>query len=95
MQQFYAAVKTGESSIHLIDLGAANAHTSVRTQTQSSIDDCHQASGRTLMAQYEVKRAEAEASVEVFRGQPSLAVPFAMPVTEINANTLSGAIRPL
>ena len=47
------------------------------------------------MAQYEVKRAEAEASVEVFRGQPSLAVPFAMPVTEINANTLSGAIRPL
>ena len=50
---------------------------------------------RTLMAQYEVKKAEAEASVEVFRGQPSLAVPSAMPVTEINANTLSGAIRPL
>jgi len=50
---------------------------------------------RTLMAQYEVKKAEAEASVEVFRGQPSLAVPSAMPVIEINANTLSGAIRPL
>jgi hypothetical protein len=50
---------------------------------------------RTLMAQYEVKKAEAEASVEVFRGQPSLAVPSAMPVTENNANTLSGAIRPL
>jgi hypothetical protein len=47
------------------------------------------------MAQFEVKKAEAEASVEVFRGQPSLAVPSAMPVTEINANTLSGAIRPL
>jgi hypothetical protein len=50
---------------------------------------------RTLMAQYEVKKAEAEASVEVFRGKPSLAVPSAMPVTEISANTLSGAIRPL
>jgi hypothetical protein len=50
---------------------------------------------RTLMAQYEVKKAGAEASGEVFRGQPSLAVPSAMPVTEINANTLSGAIRPL
>lgn len=50
---------------------------------------------RTLMAQYEVKRAEAEASVGVLRGQPSLAVPSAMPATEINANTLSGAIRPL
>jgi hypothetical protein len=50
---------------------------------------------RTLMAQYEVTKAEAEARVEVFRGQPSLAVPSAMPVTEINANTLSGRIRPL
>jgi hypothetical protein len=50
---------------------------------------------RTLMAQYEVTKAEAEAWVEVFRGQPSLAVPSAMPVTEINANTLSGRIRPL
>jgi hypothetical protein len=50
---------------------------------------------RTLMAQYEVKKAEAEAGGEVFLGQPSLAVPSAMPVTEINANTLSGAIRPL
>ena len=42
-----------------------------------------------------LKKAEAEARVEVFRGQPSLAVPSAMPVTEINANTLSGRIRPL
>jgi hypothetical protein len=50
---------------------------------------------RTLMAQYEVKKAEAEASDEVFPGQPSLSVPSAMPVTEINANTLSGTIRPL
>ena len=50
---------------------------------------------RTLMAQYEVKKAEAEASVEVFRGQPRLEFPSAMPVIEINANTLSGAIRPL
>ena len=40
---------------------------------------------RTLMAQHEVKKAEDEASVEVFRGQSSLAVPSAMPVTEINA----------
>ena len=39
-------------------------------------------------------RSGAEASVEVFRGQPRPAVPSAMPVTEINANTLSGAIRP-
>jgi hypothetical protein len=29
---------------------------------------------RTLMAQYEVKRAEAEARAEVVREQPSLAV---------------------
>jgi hypothetical protein len=50
---------------------------------------------RTLMAQYEVRKAEAEARVQVFRGQPSLAVPSAMPVTEINANTLSGRILPL
>jgi hypothetical protein len=50
---------------------------------------------RTLMAQYEVRKVEAEARVEVFRGQPSLAVPSAMPVTEINANTLSGLILPL
>ena len=50
---------------------------------------------RTLMAQYEVRKAEAEARVEVFRGQSSLAVPSAVPVTEINANTLSGRIRPL
>ena len=50
---------------------------------------------RTLMGQYEVKKAEAEARVEVFRGQPRLAVPSAVSVIEINANTLSGAIRPL
>jgi hypothetical protein len=50
---------------------------------------------RTLMAQCEVTKAEAEARVEVFREQPSLAVPSAVPVTEINANTLSGRIRPL
>jgi hypothetical protein len=50
---------------------------------------------RTLMALYEVKKAEAEARVDVFREQPSLAVPSAVPVTEINANTLSGRIRPL
>ena len=49
---------------------------------------------RMLMAHYEVKKAEAEASVEVFRGQPSLAVPSAVPVTEINANTLR-SLRPL
>jgi hypothetical protein len=48
---------------------------------------------RTLMAHYEVEKAEAR--VEVFREQPSLAVPSAVPVTEINANTLSGRIRPL
>ncbi len=47
------------------------------------------------MAHYEVKKAEAEAGVEVSREQPSLAVPSAMPVTEINVNTLSGRIRPL
>jgi hypothetical protein len=37
---------------------------------------------RALMAHYEVKKAAAEARVEVFRGQPSLAVPSAVPVTE-------------
>ena len=41
------------------------------------------------------KLSQAEARVDVFRMQPSLAVPSAMPVTEINANTLSGRIRPL
>jgi hypothetical protein len=34
---------------------------------------------RMLMAQYEVKKAEAEARPEVFRGQPSLAVPSVTP----------------
>jgi hypothetical protein len=48
---------------------------------------------RTLMARHEVKDADAGASVAVFRGQPSLAVPSSMPVTEINANTLSCRIR--
>jgi hypothetical protein len=38
----------------------------------STIASKHQV--RTLMAQYEVKKAEVR--VEVFRGQPSLAVPF-------------------
>jgi hypothetical protein len=36
---------------------------------------------RTLMAQHEVRKAEAE----VFPAQPILAVPSAKPVTEINA----------
>jgi hypothetical protein len=30
-----------DSSFNLIDEGAQNAHASVRTQTQSSVDDCH------------------------------------------------------
>ena len=47
---------------------------------------------RTLMAQYEVKKAEAEARAEVVREQPSLAVLSAMPVTEVGANMLSGGI---
>ena len=34
---------------------------------------------RMLMAQYEVKKAEAEARPEVFRGQPSLVVPSVTP----------------
>ena len=34
---------------------------------------------RMLMAQYEVKKAEAEARPEVFRGQPSLALPSVTP----------------
>jgi hypothetical protein len=50
---------------------------------------------RMRMAQYEVKRAEAEAAAEVFRGQPSLAVPSAVPATEINADVVSGRIRQL
>ena len=50
---------------------------------------------RMLMAQFEVKKAEAEARAEAFRGQPCLAVPFAIPPTEINANTVSGSIRPM
>src|SRR5579864_5544749 len=32
-----------------------------------------------VMAQYEVKKAEAEARPEVFRGQPSLALPSVTP----------------
>jgi hypothetical protein len=49
---------------------------------------------RTLMAQYELKKAEEEARAEVVREQPSLAVRPAMPVTEVSANILSGGIRP-
>jgi hypothetical protein len=64
-----------------------------RLSLPSTIAIKHQV--RTLMVHYEVKKAEAEARVEVFHGQPSLAVPSAVPVTEINANTLSGRIRPL
>ena len=36
---------------------------------------------RTLMGQYEVKKAEAEARVEVFVGNRAIAVPSVMPVT--------------
>jgi hypothetical protein len=39
---------------------------------------------RMLMARYEVKKAEAEARPEAFRGQPSLAV-----------HSFSGGIRPI
>jgi hypothetical protein len=49
---------------------------------------------RTLMAQYELNNAEA-ARAEVVREQPSLAVPPAMPVTEVSANMPSGGYRPL
>jgi hypothetical protein len=52
---------------------------------------------RMQMAQYEVKKAEAEAQAaeEEFPGQPSLAVPSAVPATEISANAVSGHIRQL
>jgi hypothetical protein len=43
------------------------------------------------LAQYEVKKAEADAGVEVFSGQPSLAVP----AIEINANAAFGRVRQL
>jgi hypothetical protein len=39
---------------------------------------------RMLMAQYEATKAEAEARADVVRRQSSLAVPSAMPATEIN-----------
>jgi hypothetical protein len=42
---------------------------------------------RMLMA-IEVKRAENEATAEVFPGPPSIAVATAMPVVEINARTV-------
>jgi hypothetical protein len=48
---------------------------------------------RTLMAQYELKKAETEAKAEVVREQPSLAVLPAMPVTGVGANKLSGGTR--
>jgi hypothetical protein len=45
-----------------------------------------------LMAQYEVKKAEAaDAGTEEFPGQPSPAVSSAVPATEINPNAVSAA----
>ena len=48
---------------------------------------------RTLMAQYEVKKAEAEAGTEVVREHLSLGVLSAVPVTEAGANIPSDGIR--
>jgi hypothetical protein len=50
---------------------------------------------RMLMAQYEAKKAETEASADVSPGQFDLAVPSAVPAPEINADTVSGLIRRL
>jgi hypothetical protein len=47
---------------------------------------------RTLVARYEVEKAEAEG---VFHGQPRPAVSSVTPMTEINAAPLSGRIRAL
>jgi hypothetical protein len=51
----------------------------------STIAIKHQA--RTLMARCEVEKAEAEGRVEVFRGQPNLAVSSETPISEINVTT--------
>ena len=50
---------------------------------------------RTLVAQCEVEKAEAEGRVDVFRAQPSPAVTSVTPITEIDAAPLSGRIRAL
>jgi hypothetical protein len=47
---------------------------------------------RTLVAQREAEKADAEGKVDVFHGQPSSAVPSVAPMTEINAAPLSGRI---
>lgn len=47
---------------------------------------------RIRMAQYEVKKKEAEATAEVFRAQSSLSVPSGVPVTDINADIVSDRI---
>jgi hypothetical protein len=96
MQQLDAAVKTG-GRVHSTLLTQEPQMRTLRFGRKLSLPSTiaikHQV--RTLIAQYEVKKAEAEARVEVFHGLPSLAAPSAMPMTEINANSLSSRIRPL
>jgi hypothetical protein len=48
---------------------------------------------RTLVAQREAEKAEAEGMVDVFHGQPTPAVSSVTPMTEISAAPFSGRIR--
>ena len=48
---------------------------------------------RMLMAQYEVKKAEAEARPEVFRGQPSLVVPSVTPRVNMDATRRNAPVQ--
>jgi hypothetical protein len=50
---------------------------------------------RTLVARYEVEKAEAEGRVDLLGGRPSPAVTSVTPFTEIDAAPISGRIRAL
>jgi hypothetical protein len=47
---------------------------------------------RTLVARYEVEKAEAEGRVHVLAGRSSPAVTSVTPITEVDAASLSGRI---
>ena len=50
---------------------------------------------RTLVARYEIEKAEAEGKVDIFHCQPNPAVSSVKPMTEIDAAPRSGRIRAL
>jgi hypothetical protein len=94
MRNFIAAVKsevnftglTQESQMHTLRFGR-------KLSLPSTLAIKHQF--KTLVARYEVEKAEAEGRVDVLGGRPSPAVTSVTPITEIDAAPLSGRIRAL